>query len=110
MEHIMKSILTLAASAALLATPLVFAASSASAGPVCKYTEVYAVGKGCKPRDPVGAGARLAEKAVETAFRDDCAAKGGTVYTAEVWNSKSGANLPVGALHCNREARWVVDN
>jgi len=46
---------------------------------------------------------------VEADFRADCAANGGQVYTAEEWNSMSGAHLKHGQLHCHKEASWSVD-
>lgn len=47
---------------------------------------------------------------VEKLFRDDCADKKGTVYTAAEWNAKRpGANLVGGQLHCNRATTWTAD-
>jgi hypothetical protein len=46
----------------------------------------------------------------EAAFRADCDAHQGTVYTAAEWNRMSpGANLQDGQLHCHRAASWTVD-
>ena len=50
------------------------------------------------------------DEQVEAEFRDDCGHNAGKVFTAEEWNAmRPGANLPRGALHCRRPARWVVE-
>ena len=61
-------------------------------------------------RSSGGAGALAHDAEVEKDFRANCEDEKGTVYSAEDWNSRRpGANLPRGALHCHRPARWVVD-
>jgi hypothetical protein len=47
---------------------------------------------------------------VQNEFAQDCAAHGGTIYSADEWNTMGlGTPIEPGELKCYAEARWEVD-
>lgn len=57
-----------------------------------------------------GTGYGQDDAVVNAGFRNDCAAHGGTVYTAAEWSTMGGKPLATGVTeHCYRPATWGVD-